>query len=43
MTKLESIQRKIQELKLYKKYLLSLKTFNSLNNIYNQKKARIKK
>lgn len=33
MSKLESIQKKIEELKLYKKYLLTLKTFESLNGV----------
>lgn len=37
MTKLEIIQRKIQELKLYKKYLLTFKTFESLNNGFEKK------
>lgn len=32
MTKLEVIQRKIQELKLYKKYLLTVKAYDNLNN-----------
>ena len=33
MSKLKTIQRKIQELKLYKKYLLTLKTFESLKDV----------
>ena len=36
MTKLELIQRKIKELKLYREYLLRIKLFNSLNGVYNK-------
>lgn len=35
MNKLEIIQKRIKELKLYKEYLLRFKLFNSLNSIPN--------
>ena len=40
MTRLEIIQKKIYELKLYKEYLLKLKLFNRLNNNDNKRKIK---
>ena len=41
MSRLEIIQKKIKELKLYREYLLKFKLFNSLNSI--QDKGIVKK
>lgn len=36
MNKLEVIQKKLKELKLYREYLLSLKIFYNLNNVHSK-------